>query len=79
MPFFRVASFLPAKGEYDRAISDSSQAIRLNPRSDGAFHIRAYSNLRKGDYDQAFADYSAAINVNAKECVARSKCAPNCI
>ena len=31
------------KSDYDRAIADYSQAIRLNPNSGGAFFLRALS------------------------------------
>jgi tetratricopeptide (TPR) repeat protein len=48
------------KGEYDHALQDYEQAIRLNPDS-----ANAYNNLGviyiKGDYDRAIAAYDEAI------------------
>jgi lipoprotein NlpI len=52
--------------DYDRAIADCSEAVRLNSRSEGALFIRAYSSVRKGDYGQGISDYTAVIRLNAK-------------
>jgi tetratricopeptide (TPR) repeat protein len=46
-----------AKGDYDRAISDLSQAIKLNPDHVGAYFNRSeIFRDNKGDYDRAASD-----------------------
>lgn len=55
------------KGEHDKAISDFTQAIRLNPK-DSASHIyRGNIYGSKGEYDKAIADYTEAIQLDPKD------------
>lgn len=43
-------------GDYDRAIADYTQAIRLDP---------GYANsYNKGDFDRAVADYEVVLRIN---------------
>jgi tetratricopeptide (TPR) repeat protein len=51
------------RGEYDRAIADYTEAIRLRPDDSAAYHNRgnAYDSLKK--CDQAIADYTEAIRL----------------
>jgi tetratricopeptide (TPR) repeat protein len=49
------------KGEYDRALRDYEQAIRLNPSSANAYNNRGVIYRIKCDYDRAIADYDEAI------------------
>src|SRR5208282_3414783 len=49
------------KGEYDRALLDYEQAIRLNPSSANPYNNRGIIYRIKGDYDRAIADYDEAI------------------
>ena len=56
-----------SKGDYDCAIADYSEAIRLNPKFAEAFNNRGYSYANKGDYHRAIADYSEAIRLNPKD------------
>lgn len=51
------------KGEYDRAISDFSEAIRQNPKNADAFNNRGFACLEKGASAQAIADFSKAIDL----------------
>jgi tetratricopeptide (TPR) repeat protein len=51
------------KGEYDRALRDYEQAIRLNPSSANPYNNRGVIYRIKGDYDRAIADYDEAILV----------------
>jgi tetratricopeptide (TPR) repeat protein len=51
------------KGEYDRAVQDYNQAIKLNAKSAAAFNNRGVAYDRKGDYDRAIADYDQAIKL----------------
>ena len=52
------------KGDYDRAIADYDEAIRLNPKFGLALVNRGWSLERKGDYDRAIADYDEAIRLD---------------
>jgi len=54
------------KGEYDKAIADYDQAIRLNPKYAWAYHNRGYAWYGKGEYDKAIADYDKAIALDGK-------------
>jgi lipoprotein NlpI len=52
------------KGEYDRAIQDYDQAIRLNPGYAYAFFNRGIAYKDKGEYDRAIQDYDQAIKLD---------------
>jgi len=54
------------KGDYDRAIQNYDEAIRLDPKSADAFAGRGSAYLLKGDYDRAIQDYNEAIRLNPK-------------
>lgn len=54
------------KREYDRAIQDCTQAIRLNPSDDFAFNNRGIAFTVKGQYDQALRDFDEMIRLNPK-------------
>ena len=54
----RVYSF---KRDYDRAIAEYDQAIKLDPSLAMAYSNRGESRFNKGDLDGAFADFDAAI------------------
>ena len=50
------------KKDYDRAIADYSEAIKLEPTA-SRFHYRANINYTTKNYDQAIADYNEAIRL----------------
>ena len=50
--------------DYDRAIKDSDEAIRLEPNSSGAFYNRGLAWGQKTDYDRAIKDFSEAIRID---------------
>jgi tetratricopeptide (TPR) repeat protein len=52
------------KGENDRAISDFTKAIKMNPRYGMAHYYRAMAYLHEQQYDQAIADYTKAIEID---------------
>jgi tetratricopeptide (TPR) repeat protein len=54
-------------GDYDRAIADFSDAIKLVPRERSYYVLRGGAYFRKGDHDRAIADYSEAIRVDGRD------------
>jgi tetratricopeptide (TPR) repeat protein len=50
--------------DYDRAIADYTEAIRLDPNNADHYISRGWAYVRKGDYDRAFEDYSQAIKLD---------------
>src|SRR5262249_53212668 len=53
--------------DYDRAIADFSEAIRLNPRSKDTYLARGDSYKDKHDHDRAIADYGEAIRLDPND------------
>ena len=52
-------------GNFDRAIADQSEAIRLDLRDADAFYNRGYTYSHKGDHQRAITDYTAGIELDA--------------
>ena len=48
------------KGEFDRAITDFDEAIRLNPEDGEAYHNRGVAHGKKGELARAEADFAKA-------------------
>ena len=57
---------IPKKGDFDKAIDDNTEAIRLDPKDAEAYYNRSVDYWRKGDYDKAIADCTEAIRLNPK-------------
>jgi tetratricopeptide (TPR) repeat protein len=55
------------KGEYDIAIADFNDALRIGPPSGTIFHNRGNAWHAKGDNARAIADYDEAIRLSPKE------------
>jgi tetratricopeptide (TPR) repeat protein len=55
------------KQDYDRAIADFDQAIRLDPNLAAAFGSRGEAYRNKGEYDLAMQDYNEAIRLNPND------------
>jgi tetratricopeptide (TPR) repeat protein len=53
------------EGDYDRAISELTEAIRLDPMLASAFLLRADAFCDKADLNRAIADYSEAIRLDS--------------
>ena len=53
-----------AKSDYDRAIQDFDQSIKLNPTYIKPLNNRGLAYLRKGDYDLAIESFDEAITLN---------------
>ncbi len=60
------------KGEYDRAIDEYSEAIRLDARNHTNFLGRGRAYYSKGDYDRAIQDYSKALELYPKPLFSRT-------
>lgn len=50
--------------DYDRAIRDFTEAIRLNPQYAIAYYNRGLSYFRSGNYRRAIADYEEALQID---------------
>ena len=51
------------KGQWDKAINDYDEAIRLNPEFVTALNNRANAYYKKGHFDQAIADFDEAVRL----------------
>jgi tetratricopeptide (TPR) repeat protein len=54
-------------GEEDKAISDFTEAIRLDPQDAAAYSDRANSWATKREYDNAIRDFTEAIRLDPKD------------
>ena len=57
-----------ARQEYDLAIADYTEAIRLDPESASAYYNRGNSWYDKHNNDQAISDHTEAIRLDPKKC-----------
>jgi lipoprotein NlpI len=53
-------------GDYDRALADLDQAVKINPKSVRGYTTRADIYSGKGDNDRAIADYDEVIRLDPK-------------
>jgi tetratricopeptide (TPR) repeat protein len=53
-----------SKGDYELAVQDYNQSIKLYPTFAKAFNNRGLAYEKKGDLDRALSDYTAAINIS---------------
>jgi tetratricopeptide (TPR) repeat protein len=53
-------------GQYDKAISDYTKAIELNPKHADTYYSRGLAYNKMGQYDKAISDYTKAIELNPK-------------
>jgi len=53
------------KRDYDGAIADYTEAIRIDPNGANAYYNRGIVYFDKNDYDRAVADYTQAIRINS--------------
>lgn len=52
------------KGQYDLAIQDYDESIKLNPNYAKAFNNRGVAYQKKGEYDRAIEDFDTAIKID---------------
>ena len=58
-----------AKNDFDHAITDYTEAIRLDPKNAVDFSSRGNAYYARRDYDHAIADYDQAIRLDPKNAV----------
>jgi tetratricopeptide (TPR) repeat protein len=51
------------RDEYDRAIEDNNEALRLKPDDPDAFRSRGLTYLGEADYDHAIQDFGEALRL----------------
>ncbi|BAZ08591.1 TPR domain protein [Calothrix sp. NIES-4071] len=61
--FFRGTAYVYKK-DYNRAIVDYNQALKLDPNYDYAYYNRGLAYYNKKDYDRAIADYNQALKLD---------------
>ena len=59
-----------AKKEYDKAITDYDEGIRLDPKDAYAYSCRGNAWLEKKEYDNAIRDFNEAISLDPKDAYA---------
>lgn len=69
---YNRGSAYTAKGQYDKAIADFSQALTLNPKDGISYIGRGYAYLQNSDFEHADADFDAAIRLHTQPAVAYS-------
>ena len=55
-----------AQGDYDQAIDDYTEALRLKPKDAVAYKVRGDAYEKQRNYDKAIADYTKAIGLDPK-------------
>ncbi len=58
------------KGEYDSAVNDFNEAIKMNPTDASVYLNRGRAHSSRKNYDSAIADYNKVIEINPKEAMA---------
>ncbi len=63
---WRGITYARFKGDWDRAIADFSEALRLGTKDAGAYAGRAAAYIRKGDIDRALPDLNEGLRLDPK-------------
>ena len=67
MPSPTACAALATTGDYDQALTDFDQALRLDPRLVEALCGRGLVWYHKKEYDRAIAEYDEAIRLDPKK------------
>jgi len=54
------------QGDFDKAMADLDQSIRLYPKDTDAYHDRGNAHNDRGEYDAAIADFDQALRLDPK-------------
>jgi tetratricopeptide (TPR) repeat protein len=54
-------------GDYDRAIAEYNQALRLDPNNEAVYYNRGRAYGLKGDFDRSIADFTQTIRLNPND------------
>src|SRR5436190_8769543 len=57
-------------GDFDRAIGDLDEAIRLDPTVANSYNNRGLCHAQKGNYDRAIGDFDEAIRLDSRHVLA---------
>ncbi|WP_293347462.1 MULTISPECIES: serine protease [unclassified Microcoleus] len=71
-PYVNRGSLYGGKGDYDNALKDYNEAIKLDPKNAIAYSNRGDVYYNKGDYDNALKVYTEAIKLDPKYAIAYS-------
>ena len=63
--FIRAAAYIE-RGDYDRAIKDLDESVRLTPSASRSFDTRGWAYLGKFEYKRAIQDFDQAIQLDPK-------------
>ena len=63
---WRGITYIRFKGDWDRAIADFTEALRLGSKDPGAYAGRAAAYIRKGDFDRALPDLNEGLRLDSK-------------
>ncbi len=63
------------KRDYDRAITEYNEALRIDPKYAAAYHNRGFAWQNKGDYARAIADYIEVARIDPKNANAHNSAA----
>jgi tetratricopeptide (TPR) repeat protein len=64
--FYNRGTAFRIKSEFDRAIADYDQSIKLNPKAYDPYVDRGWAYHLKGDFDRAIENYSEAIKLDSE-------------
>ena len=71
--YFKRALEKENRKDYQGAIADYTEVIRLNPEDADAFYYRGLAKYKLGDYQSAIIDYTEVIRLNPNYCHAVSQ------
>ncbi len=69
---WRGITYIRFRGEWDRAIADFTEALRLGSKDPGAYAGRAAAYIRKGDFERALPDLNEGVRLDPRHVGIRS-------